>query len=264
MTTNKSPLAASLAIHIGLAIALFTIVSIPIQHPPVHSRDFTRIDLASYHRALKAPRREGGGGGGGRSVLPASKGQLPRQSPRPFTPPMIQVAEKEPVLLLEPALLTAPEMPAANLPQWGDPLSNNLIFSNGPGAGGGMGDGDKGGIGPGQGPGHGLGHGPGPGGPGDGGSAAVRAPFTAPKVLYQVDPEFSEEARRAKFYGTVILVVDVDTTGRAVNFRVAKSLGLGLDEKAMEAVARWKFRPAQRNGRPVTVPATIEVNFHLL
>jgi protein TonB len=134
------------------------------------------------------------------------------------------------------------------------------VYSNGPGTGGGMGSGDGEGIGPGKGP----RYGPGPGGPGGDGTASVRGAFTAPKVLYQVDPEFSEEARQAKHYGTVILVVDVDTTGRAVNFRIAKSLGLGLDEKAMEAVSRWKFRPAQRNGRAVTVPATIEVNFHLL
>jgi TonB family C-terminal domain len=93
---------------------------------------------------------------------------------------------------------------------------------------------------------------------------STRGAFTAPKVLYQVDPEFSEEARRARHYGTVLLVVDVDTTGRAVNFRIAKSLGLGLDEKAIEAVSRWKFQPGRRDGKPVTVPATIQVNFHLL
>jgi TonB family protein len=123
-----------------------------------------------------------------------------------------------------------------------------------------MGEGDNGGIGPGTGPRHGAG----PGGPGGVELKSAHGAFTAPKVLYQVDPEFSEEARRAKHYGTVILVVDVDTTGRAINFRIAKSLGLGLDEKAMEAVSRWKFRPAQRDGKPVIVPATIEVNFHLL
>jgi TonB family protein len=257
MTTYKSPLAASLAIHISVVIALFTIVSIPIQRPPVSNRAFTRIDLSSYHRAPKAPQ---GGGGGARSVLPVSKGQLPKQSPRPFTPPMILVTAKEPLLLLEPALLTAPEMPMTNLPQWGDPLSNSLISSNGPGSGGGMGDGKNGGVGSGA----GGRHGPGPGGPGGVGTIALHGAFTAPKVLYQVDPEFSEEARRAKHYGTVILVVDVDTTGHAVNFRIAKSLGLGLDEKAMEAVSRWKFRPAQQDGKPVTVAATIEVNFHLL
>jgi TonB family protein len=257
MTTYKSPLAASLAIHIGMVMALFMIVSIPIHHPHLISHTFTHIDLASYHRALKAP---SGGGGGMRSLLRASKGQLPKHSPRPFTPPMILVTAKEPVLLMEPALLSAPEMPMTNRPQWGDPLSSSLISSGGPGSGGGMGGGKGGGIGDGNGP----RHGPGEGGPGGIEFKSARGAYTAPTVIYQVDPEFSEEARQAKHYGTVILVVDVDTTGRAVNFRVAKSLGLGLDEKAVQAVSRWKFRPAQRDGKPVTVAARIEVNFHLL
>jgi len=173
---------------------------------------------------------------------------------------MILVTAKEPVLLMEPALLTAPEMPMTNLSQWGDPLSNSLISSGGPGSGGGMGGGKDGGIGDGKGP----RHAPGPGDPGGDGSTTVHGVYSAPKVIYQVDPEFSEEARRAKHYGTVILVVDVDTTGHAVNVRIARSLGLGLDEKAVEAVSRWRFRPGMRSGRPVTVPATIEVNFHLL
>jgi protein TonB len=257
MTTNKSPLAASLAIHIGLVMTLFTIVSIPIHRPPLTNRAFTHINFPQYHRPLKSP---AGGGGGGRSVLPVSKGQLPKQSPRPFTPPMILASAKQPILLMDPALLTAPEMPVTTLTQWGDPLSSSLIPSNGPGSGGGMGGGKDGGIGDGNGP----RHGPGPGGPGGDGSTSVRGIYTAPKVIYQVDPEFSEEARRAKHYGTVILVVDVDTTGHAINFRIARSLGLGLDEKAVEAVSRWRFKPAMRSGKPVIVPATIEVNFHLL
>src|SRR4029077_10221660 len=209
---------------------------------PLSNRAYTHIDLSSYHRPLKGP---AGGGGGGRSLLPVSKGRLPKQSPRPFPRPMILVTAKEPLLLMEPALLTAPEMPTANLPQWGDPLSNNSVYSNGLGTRGGMGSGDDGGIGPGK----GSRYGPSPGGPGGDGSTTVHGAFTAPKVIYQVDPEFSEEARRAKHYGTVILVVDVDTTGRAVNVRVARSLGLGLDEKAVEAVSRWRFRPGMRSGK---------------
>jgi protein TonB len=254
MFTDRSPLAASLAIHIGVTIVLFTIVSVPIRRTPVSTRAFTHIEIPSYRRTLKA-----GGGGGVKSLLTVSKGQLPKQSPHPFTPPMILVTAREPLLLMEPALLTAPEMPMTNLLQWGDPLSNSLISSGGPGSRGGIGGGEGGGIGDRKGPGYGPGS-----GSGRPGAMSLHGAITAPKVVYQVDPEFSEEARRAKHYGTVILVVDVDTTGRAVNFRIARSLGLGLDEKAMEAVSRWKFRPAQRDGKPVTVSATIEVNFHLL
>jgi periplasmic protein TonB len=257
MTTSRSPLAVSMAIHIGVAIALFTLVSIPIEHTTMKQRALTRIDLAAYHRALKGPP---GGGGGVRAPLPVSKGPLPKQSPRPFAPPMILVTAKQPILLVAPALLAAPEMPMTSLPQWGDPLSNSTLLSSGPGSGGGMGRGKGGSFGDGDGP----GTGPGPGGPGGDGFASSRGALTAPRVLYQVDPEFSEEARRAKHYGTVLLVVDVDTTGRAVNFRIAKSLGLGLDEKAIEAVSLWKFQPGRRDGKPVKVAATIEVNFHLL
>jgi len=261
MTTYRSPFAASMAIHVAVAIALFMIVSAPI-HQVLrgnHSSS-TWVDLAAYQRALRGPH---GGGGGERSLLPVSKGALPKQSPRPFTPPMVRTTAAEPLLLMEPALLAVPNLPATNLPQWGDPLSNSLNPSSGQGSSSGLGRGDGGGFGPG----HGPGSGPGPGGPGGGSPISMRLSgggFSAPLVIYQVDPEFSEEARRAKHYGTVILIVDVDTTGRAANIRVARSLGLGLDEKAVEAVSRWRFKPGMRGGRPVTVQATIEVNFHLL
>jgi len=87
---------------------------------------------------------------------------------------------------------------------------------------------------------------------------------SAPVVLFKKEPEYSEEARKAKYQGTVVLYIEVDPSGRAVNERVVRSLGLGLDEKAMEAVRQWKFKPGYRNGKPVTVAATIEVNFRLL
>jgi len=87
---------------------------------------------------------------------------------------------------------------------------------------------------------------------------------TAPVVLYKKEPEYSEEARKAKYQGTVVLYIEVDPSGRAINPRVVRSLGLGLDEKALEAVKQWKFRPGYRDGKPVTVAAQIEVNFRLL
>jgi TonB family protein len=78
-----------------------------------------------------------------------------------------------------------------------------------------------------------------------------------------VEPEYSEEARKAKYQGTVILYVEISPGGRAVNPRVVRSLGLGLDEKAIEAVRKWEFRPGYKDGKAVTVVATIEVNFRL-
>jgi TonB family protein len=83
-------------------------------------------------------------------------------------------------------------------------------------------------------------------------------------LLSKVEPEYSEEARKAKYQGVVLLYVEVDPSGKAVNIRVLHSLGLGLDEKAMEAVKKWRFKPGVKDGRPVTVQAQIEVNFRLL
>jgi TonB family protein len=87
---------------------------------------------------------------------------------------------------------------------------------------------------------------------------------SAPAVIVKVDPEYSEEARMAKYSGTVVLSVVVDQEGRARDIHVLKSLGMGLDEKAVEAVQKWKFKPGMKGGQAVNVRAQIEVNFRLL
>ena len=86
---------------------------------------------------------------------------------------------------------------------------------------------------------------------------------SAPTLLYKEEPDYTEEARTAKLQGTVVLSVEIDPTGTATNFKVVRRLGLGLDEKAVEAVKKWKFKPSDKDDTPVTVAATIEVNFHL-
>ena len=83
-----------------------------------------------------------------------------------------------------------------------------------------------------------------------------------PAVIFKVDPEYSDEARKAKYGGgAVMLSITVDPEGRAQDIHVVKSLGMGLDEKAIEAVQKWKFRPGMSNGVAVNASATIEVNF---
>jgi TonB family protein len=94
--------------------------------------------------------------------------------------------------------------------------------------------------------------------------SAIGNGVSAPAVMSKVDPEYSEEARAAKLSGTVRLSVVVDKEGVARNIRVVNSLGSGLDEKAIEAVSQWRFRPGQKDGQPVNVRATIEVNFQLI
>jgi len=87
---------------------------------------------------------------------------------------------------------------------------------------------------------------------------------TPPQLVYKVEPEFSDEARKAKHQGVVVLTIEVDSSGNVRNVRVRQSLGLGLDEKAMEAVSRWRFRPGILDGKPITTEAVVQVNFQLL
>ena len=86
---------------------------------------------------------------------------------------------------------------------------------------------------------------------------------SSPKVIYAVDPEFSDEARRQKYQGVVVLSLIVDAQGSPQHIRVVRPLGMGLDEKALEAVRQYKFKPAQKDGKPVPVEINIEVNFQL-
>jgi TonB family protein len=100
-------------------------------------------------------------------------------------------------------------------------------------------------------------------------SGAVRAVgigngMRAPKLTYKVEPAYTDEARAAKLHGAVILTIEVGTDGLAHNIQLKQGIGLGLDESAAEAVSRWTFQPATKDGQPVNVTATVEVNFKLL
>jgi TonB family protein len=96
-----------------------------------------------------------------------------------------------------------------------------------------------------------------------GGVYRVGGGVTAPALLSRVDPEYSEEARKAKYQGAVLLNIEVDPSGKVTNIKVQRSLGLGLDEKAIEAVRKWRFKPGYKDGKPVTVTVSIEVDFRL-
>src|SRR5947209_15640814 len=146
---------------------------------------------------------------------------------------------------MAPTIIAPPDtvLPQNNLPNWGDPLAKLSNLSNGQGFGGGMGSGSGGGIGSGK----GGGFGPGEGGGVGGGVFRVGGGVTAPSLLSKVEPEYSEEARRAKYQGTVVLYVEVYPDGKAHNLKVLRSLGLGLDEKAIEAVNKWRFRPGYKD-----------------
>jgi TonB family protein len=86
---------------------------------------------------------------------------------------------------------------------------------------------------------------------------------TPPRVVNSPNPEFSETARVGKFSGVVVLSMIIEPDGVPGDIWVKQKLGLGLDQKAIETVRRWRFRPATKNGQPVAVPINVEVSFHL-
>lgn len=216
------------------------------------------IDISPYIMPQAKDQSGGGGGGGDRDKLQASKGALPKLSRQQITPPVVVVRNDTPKLAVPPEVV----VPQMNLPQvgpMGDPLSHITLASNGTGAGGGIGSGSGGGVGSGRGPGVGPGWGGGIGG----GAYRVGGGVSAPRALYAPDPEYSEEARKAKWQGTVVLWVIVGPDGHPRDIRIQRSLGMGLDEKAIEAVRQWKFDPARKDGQPVAVQINVEVNFRL-
>jgi TonB family protein len=147
------------------------------------------------------------------------------------------------------------------LPNIGVKNSANVrLDSGGSGSGGGMGSGSGGGIGSG----YGNGYGPGYGGNTGGGLYKIGGSVSAPVVVHSVDPEFSDEARRAKYQGVCLISIIVDAQGNPQNPRVVRALGMGLDEKALDAIRQFKFKPAMKDGKtPVPVPLVIEINFRL-
>ena len=91
----------------------------------------------------------------------------------------------------------------------------------------------------------------------------VGGKVSAPRVTYMPEPEFSEEARKAGYQGVCTLSLIVGVDGRPSDIRMVSRLGMGLDEKAMEAVSKWRFDPALKDGNPVPVRIMVEVSFHL-
>ena len=86
---------------------------------------------------------------------------------------------------------------------------------------------------------------------------------TAPVVLYKVEPQYTQEAKDRKIEGVVVLYAEIIPQGRVDTVKVTTSLDPGLDANAIAAVRKWKFKPGTKDGKPVTVAATIEVNFRL-
>jgi TonB family protein len=91
-----------------------------------------------------------------------------------------------------------------------------------------------------------------------------RPGVTPPRLVFKYEPEYTEEARKAKYQGTVLLSALVASDGTVSDIKVLRAIGLGLDEKAKEAVAKWRFKPASQDGQPIDMETEVEVSFRLL
>ena len=249
----------SVLAHIGVvSLLLFLGTNATIQKKVRETVTLIAPDLSPYKPEPKT--RGGGGGGGDRTPVPPAIGKLPKIAPKQFTPPMQVVNNPKPKMIMEPTIIAQNDIPNVALPNLGDPLGKLGPMSNGPGFGAGIGSGSGGGVGSGS----GAGFGPGSGGNTGGGAYRVGGGVSAPVPIFRPEPEYSEEARKAKFQGSVIVALVVDEKGNPQGIRVVRPLGLGLDEKAIEAVQKWRFKPGLKDGRPVPVTAQIEVSFRLL
>jgi TonB family protein len=247
----------ALVLVISVIIARRVVAAVVAPKPTV-----TLVDPSDIP-ALKPSKTQvgGGGGGGDRDVLQASKGKLPKLAMTQITPPVVVVRNEHPKLAVEPTIVIPPQVVLASnsMPNLGDPMAHAMLPSNGTGGGGGIGEGEGGGVGKG----HGPGFGPGEGGGVGGGVFHVGGGVSPPRAIFSPEPEFSEEARKAKYQGVCTLGLIVGVDGRPTNIRVLSSLGMGLDEKAIEAVKNWRFEPGVKDGHPVRTEIAVEVDFHL-
>jgi hypothetical protein len=225
---QKKSWVLSLALQSAAVVAVLAAAATPAVQNKVRETVtlILPVDLAPPPAPVKKNVMQGGGGGGDRSPLPPSKGRLPKFALQQFTPPQQVVINLNPKLSMDPALIGPPDLklPNVDMAQYGDPLAKIGPPSNGPGSGGGIGSGKGGGIGSGS----GGGFGPGSGGGVGGGVYRIGGGVTAPSLVSKVEPEYSEEARKARYQGVVTLYIQVDPDGRARNMRVLHSLGMGL------------------------------------
>ncbi len=267
LAVKRNPVssAISFVMHAGIFALILWFVLQAHKHfvapPPVQ---VTRLQIQPYIPVtLPAPQTMGGGGGGGaRQVVEANKGRLPPVVQTQIAPPQTLQVD-HPKLAATAAVVMPPQVRIPinrSMPTIGMTQSPQVaLVSQGGGSGSGFGSGRGGGLGSG----HGAGVGPGIGGGYGGGVMSVGGGVTAPVVLHRVQAEFSDEASRAKYQGVVSVQLIVDTEGNPEDIQVAHHLGMGLDQKAIEAVRQYKFKPAMYQGHPVSVQIVIDVDFHL-
>jgi TonB family protein len=247
--------AVVITLVLAVPMAVHTGAQLPLQATVVP------LDFKPYipHIVLPVSKpMSGGGGGGAHEEVVASKGHQPLVSKLLILHPQI-IRIDHAKLEIEPTEIA--RIPETNkLPNFGMAQSPQILLaSQGNGGGSGLGKG----LGGGMGVGHGSGAGQGSGGAYGGSLMSVGGGVSAPVILHSVEPEFTDDARRANYQGSVSIKIIVDSQGDPQDVRLVSHLGMGLDEKAIEAVRQYRFKPAMYQGQPVSVQIVIDVDFHL-
>ena len=243
---------------VAVGLMLFIYHLLAHQNKAPDKEVWSAVPLEPYIPNHVGKQAGGGGGGGEASKLKASAGSAPKATMKQqITPPTVLEIKQPPKLAVQPTIVADLKIPQTN--QVGDSLSKLMVPSGGTGITSGIGTGSGGGVGSGN----GRGYGPGEGANFGGGVFKVGNGVSAPKAIFTPDPDYSDEARKSKYQGTVTLNVIIGADGRVHNASVIRSLGMGLDEKALEKVKTWTFDPATKDGKPVAVQLSIEVAFNL-
>ena len=268
------PLALSSTLHAAMAAGLVLLTTLGMAKPQALVAADEKKEMRLVFLVSPGP---GGGGGGGGRVEPAPpptaerkgvekmRSPVPVRRPRPpVDPPVIVRPVEPPPVKVEPVV--APVVPIAadprdraGVPWIAKELPPPETASQGPGAGGGTGTGQGTGIGEGD----GAGIGPGSGGGTGGGPYRPGTGITAPAILREVKPDYTEEGRRRHLEGDVVLEIVVKSDGSVGSVKLVQGLGAGLDQRAIDAVRQWRFSPAKRYGVPVDVIVEVAMEFKL-
>lgn len=254
MATKRSPASTAFAVgaHIViiLLVALFIASQVKVLQPA--KKDVTTL-AAPPPPPILPKLQQIGGGGGQHDLAPVSKGRLPDLAQKQIVPPKAPPTQA-PKLAIVPTVVVQKDLNLANndMPNLGMPNSSLKGYSLGNGNGTGIGSGNGSGIGPGS------------GGNTGGELFHIGGGISMPEVVYKPDPEFSEEARKAKFSGNVLVYLYIEPDGTTSHVRVVRGIGMGLDEKAVEAARKFRFKPAMKNGKPVRADLYVEVTFQIL
>ena len=252
MAVKRDPKSTAIAVVVH-ALVILLIAWMLAKHISMGTKAVTTLVPLDLQVPPQAPPKAQsmGGGGGQRGPTPVTKGSPPKFADTQIVPPKAPPLE-QPKIHIEPTVEVQKDVKmATNLPNFGLPNSPLVGMSMGNGSGTGLGSGNGSGLGPGS------------GGNMGGGPRRIGGGVSAPILIYSVEPEFSEEARKAKVAGNVLVNLWVDTNGNPSHVRIIRGVGMGLDEKAIEAVRQYKFKPAMEGGKPVLVELNVEVNFQI-